>query len=195
MKTIKSFLLFSIIILISSCGPKVTTTNPAGTDLSNYKSFAYLPNTNAEVEGMSYNDENINRSIVEAVKTNLRQEGFEVDQNNPDLLVLLSTATDREVATTTDPVYATYPYTAGMTSVSPYYGTNYYSGYGGYNNVIGYDTDTYSYEEGTLVINLIDRQTKNTIWKGVASDAIYSQTSTSAIQDMVNDIFEEFPGN
>jgi hypothetical protein len=151
MKIIKTMLLFSIQILIFSCGPRVTTTNPTGTNLSNYNTFAYLPNTNAEVEGMSYNDENINRSIVEAVKTNLRQEGFEVDQNNPDLLVLLSTATDREVATTTDPVYATYPYTAGITSVSPYYGSNYYNGYGGYNNVVGYDTDTYSYKEGTLI--------------------------------------------
>ncbi len=195
MKTIKTILLFSILILIFSCGPRVTTTNPAGTNLSNYDTFAYLPNTNAEVEGMSYNDENINQGIVEAVRTNLRQEGFELERNNPDLLVLLSTATDREIATSTDPVYATYPYTAGITSVSPYYGSNYYYGYGGYNNVIGYDTDTYAYKEGTLVINLIDRQTKNTVWKGVATDAIYDQTSPDAIQKMVNDIFQEFPGN
>jgi hypothetical protein len=162
--------------------------------LSNYNTFAYLPNTNAEVEGDMYNDENINTGIVEAVKTNLTQNGFELERSNPDLLILLSTATDREVGTTTDPVYATYPYTTGVTTISPYYGSNYYYGYGGYNNVIGYDTDTYSYKEGTLVINLIDRKTKNTVWKGVATDAIYDQTSPGAIRQMVNDIFEKFPG-
>jgi hypothetical protein len=194
MKTIKTILLFSILILIFSCGPRVTTTNPEGTNLSNYNTFAYLPNTNAEVEGDMYNDENINTGIVEAVKTNLTQNGFELERSNPDLLILLSTATDREVGTTTDPVYATYPYTTGVTSISPYYGSNYYYGYGGYNNVIGYDTDTYSYKEGTLVINLIDRKTKSTVWKGVATDAIYDQTSPGAIRQMVNDIFEKFPG-
>jgi hypothetical protein len=30
-------------------------------------------------------------------------------------------------------------------------------------------------KEGTLVINLTDLQTKNTVWKGVASDTIYDQ--------------------
>lgn len=194
MKTIKNILLLSILVLLFSCGPRVRTVNPEATNLSNYDTFAYLPNTNAEVDGKSYNDESVNRAIVEAVRTNLRQEGFNIDQNNPDLLVLISTATDTEVATTTDPVYATYPYTGGVTTVSPYYDPYYYTGYGTFNNFVGYDMDTYAYKEGTLVINLIDRQTKNTVWKGVATDAIYDQTSPDAIQKMVDNIFAEFPG-
>lgn len=195
MKTIKTILIFSVLILVLSCGPRVRTVNPDATNLSNFETFAYLPNTNANVEGQSYNDENVNREIVEAVRTNLRQKGFEIERNNPDLLVLISTATDTEVATTTDPVYATYPYSAGVTTVSPYYNPYYYSGYGTFNNFRGYDLDTYAYKQGTLVIHLIDRQTKNTVWKGVAKDAIYDQTSPDAIQKMVNDIFQEFPGN
>lgn len=195
MKAIKSILLFSVLLLILSCGPRVRTVNPDATNLSNYETFAYLPNTNAEVEGKSYNNENVNRAIVEAVRTNLRQEGFELDRNNPDLLVLISTATDTEVATTTDPVYATYPYTTGVTTISPYYDPYYYHGYGTFNNVVGYDMDTYAYKEGTLVINLIDRQTKNTVWKGIATNNIYDQTSPDAIRRMVDDIFQEFPGN
>lgn len=194
MKTTKTIFLLSVLVSLFSCGPRVTTTNPAGTNLSNYKTFAYLPNSNAEVEGMSYNDENINKGIIDAVRTNLKRNGFELERNNPDLLVLISTATDREVSTTTDPVYATYPYSRGVTSVRPYYGSNYYYGYGGYNSVVGYDTDTYAYKEGTLVVNLIDRKTKNTVWKGVSTDAIYDQTSQDAIRKMVDDIFAKFPG-
>lgn len=195
MRTIKSILIISILLFVYSCGPMVNTVNPDATNVNNYDTFAYLPNTNAKVEGNSYNDESVNKAIVEAVRTNLRQEGFQLDRKSPDLLVLISTATDTEVATTTDPVYATYPYTAGVTTVSPYYDPYYYYGYGIYNNVLGYDLDTYAYKEGTLVINLIDRETKNTVWKGVAKNNIYDQSSQDAIQRMVNDIFQEFPEN
>ncbi len=194
MKAIKTILLLAVVMMIFGCGPRVRTVNPDTNNLSNYETFAYLPNTNAQVEGMSYNNENVNRSIVEAVRANLRQEGFELERNNPDLLVLISTATDREIATTTDPVYATYPYTGGIGTVSPFYEPYYYRGYGTFTNFAGYDIDTYAYKEGTLVVHLIDRKTKNTVWKGVATDAIYNQTSPDAIRSMVNDIFQEFPG-
>ena len=193
MKTLKILFIFSILIMVFGCGPRVKTVNPDATNLSNYETFAYLPNTNVEVEGKSYNDKGVNEAIVEAVRLNLRQEGFEIDRNNPDLLVLISTATDMEVAATTDPVYATYPYTAGVTTVSPFYDPYYYYGFNTFNNVVGYDLDTYAYKEGTLVIHLIDRQTRNTVWKGIATNNIYDQTSPNAIRRMVDDIFEKFP--
>ena len=192
MKALKTMLIFSILILLFSCGPRVRTVNPDSTNLSNYNSFAYLPNTNAEVE--RYNDENVNQAIVEAVRTNLMQEGFELDRDNPDLLVLINTATDMEVAATADPVYATYPYTAGLTTVAPYYDPYYYYGYGTFNNFVGYDLDTYDYKEGALVIHLIDRQTKKTVWKGIATNNVYDQSSSETVKRMVDDIFARFPG-
>ncbi|TDN83073.1 uncharacterized protein DUF4136 [Salegentibacter sp. 24] len=190
MKAIKTILFFSTLMLVFSCGPTVRTVNPEATNVNNYDTFAYLPNTNADLDEKEYNDETINKGIVEAVKNNLQQEGFELYRDNPDLLVLIRTARDTEIATTTDPVYATYPYTTGVTAINPYYNPYYYYGY---NDVVGYDLDTYAYKEGTLVINLIDRQTKNTVWKGVANNTIYDQTSSDAIERMINDIFESFP--
>ena len=194
MKSLKSILIFSLMMLVLSCGPRVTTVNPVSDDLSSYETFAYLPNSNAEVPQKNYNDENVNSMIVESVNRNMRNEGYSLDRDNPDLLVLISTKTELETERTTDPVYATYPYTAGVTSVSPYYGSYYYRGYntlGG--GVVGYDTDTYSYEEGTVVINLIDRETKETVWKGITSDPLYEQANTAAMRELVNQIFEEYP--
>ncbi|WP_373056004.1 DUF4136 domain-containing protein [Zunongwangia sp. H14] len=193
MKNFKTTLICAMLLLAFACGPRVRTVNPESSDLSSYETFAYLPNTNAEVPGKAYNDESVNQTIIEAINNNMQQEGYELERNEPDLLVLVSTKTDTEVETTTDPVYATYPYSAGMGSVSPYYNNYYYYGYNNYNGVVGYDTDTYSYKEGTLIINLVDRQTKNTVWKGIASDAVYDQTSRDAIRGMVDDIFEEYP--
>lgn len=193
MKNMKIILIVSLFALISACTPKVYTINPSGNDLSNYKSFAYLPNTNVEVVGKNYSDTLVNRAIVEAVKLNLIEEGMELDRDEPDLLVLISTSTNIEVETETEPIYATYPYQYRSTVVNPYYGPYYYRGYPSYSGVVGYNTSTYSYKEGTVVIDLIDRKTKKTVWKGIASDEIYSQANNAAIREMVDDIFDEFP--
>ena len=188
-----SIFLAGVFALLYSCATNVRTLNPSANDLSDYETFAYLPNTNVEVEGKNYTDTTVNRSIVEAVRINLQQEGYKLDRKNPDMLVLISTSTNVEVETDTDPVYAAYPYNYGVPTVSPYYDAYFYYDYPAYKQVIGYNTTTYTYEEGTLVIDLIDRKSHKTIWKGIASSDIYNQSSAAAIRGMVDDIFDEFP--
>lgn len=191
---IKNLLNVFLIMLFVSCGTSnVQTVKTTNKDLSIYDTFAYLPNTNVDVPGENYNDETVNERIVEAINQNMRQAGYVLDRENPDLLVLVKTKTDQEIATNTDPMYATYPYTYGAVGVSPFYDPYYYRGYGAFGNIVGYDTDTYQYTDGTLVIYLVDRETKNVVWKGIASDNIYDETTTDAIREMVNEIFEKYP--
>ena len=195
MRTIKTIILCTVFLVALSCGPRVQTIKPMNTDLSKYETFAYLPNSNAEVPGKNYNDEKVNSMIIETVNQNMREAGYRLDRENPDLLVLISTKTEIERETTADPVYAAYPYTAGL-GVSPFYSPYYYTGYSAFGGgIIGYDTDTYAYEEGTVVINLIDRETKETVWKGITSDALYDQPNAAAKRELVNRIFEEYPLN
>jgi len=193
MKSIKITILTLFAFAFVSCGPRVNTTKTSDVDLSNYDTFAYLPNANTKVDGKNYDDENINRVVVETVKSMMMKEGYSLNRDNPDLLVLISTKIDSETATETEAVYATYPYNRGINRVGPYYNNYYYSGYNTYSGVVGYDTDTYSYKEGTLIINLVDRKTKETVWKGIASDDIYNQTTDVEIRKMVDDIFKEYP--
>lgn len=193
MKKLNVIILLVLGAVLYSCGPRVATMKTTNKDLGRYNTFAYLPNSAIKMPSKSLDDESVNQAEIETVNMNLTQAGYELDRQNPDLLVLVSTKTDTEVATTTDPVYARYPYSPNMTTVSPFYDPYYYSNYTGYNNLVGYDVDTYKYKEGTVVINLVDRQTKETVWKGVASESIYSQASVQEIQDLVNAIFEEYP--
>ncbi len=195
MKFINSLFSSLLMLVLISCGPKVSTVKPMDRDLSKYDTFAYLPNTNEEVPERSYNDEEVNTFILESINKNLREEGYQLDREDPDLLVLVSTKIDTELAVDTDPIYTTYPYTAGIGTIPPYYEPYYYPGYNNYVNIVGYDTDTYAYEEGTLIVQLVDSDTKNTVWKGVATDPIFEENSLTAIQDMVDDIFEEYPLN
>jgi hypothetical protein len=188
------FSLFTAVLLLTACSPRVTTVNPAATDLSDYKTYAYLPNADIEMQDGNMDQKQVNQRIVDATKRQMDRKGFELDRDNPDLLLLISVKRDQEVAVDTDPVYATYPYaTYGVNTVSPYYNNYYYNDFYGYTDVVGYDTDTYQYTEGTLVINLIDRKTRETVWKGYTSDAIYSGGTTGEIVELVDDIFEEMP--
>lgn len=193
MKLKSTCLLFLALVFIACGGSNVQTVKTTDKDLSNYETFAYLPNSNVEVSGMDYNNEDINAFIIESINNNMQQQGYKLDRDNPDLLVLVSTSTDEEMARTTDPVYARYPYTAGVNRVQPFYSPYYYRGYNTFSSVVGYDTDTYQYTEGTLVINLVDRETKEVVWKGIASDNIYNQTNIQVIEEMVNEIFSNYP--
>lgn len=193
MKRISVLLLLLTMSVIISCGPRVSTAKTTNKDLSVYDTYAYLPNTDIEMPEASFDDQSVNEAVIETINHNLRQAGYSLDQENPDLLVLIRTETDTEVATTTNPVYAAYPYNTGIRTISPFYTPYYYSNYAGFNNIVGYDTDTYRYQEGTVVIHLVDRETRNTVWKGVASESIYDQSSIQAIQELVNAIFEEYP--
>lgn len=194
MKLKKTLAILFLTLTVVACGPRVTTSKTTSKDLGNYDTFAYLPNSSVQMPDKSYN-EDINSAIIEAVNNNMRQAGYTMDRDNPDLLVLVSTKTNLETETTTEPVYATYPYINGVATVSPFYNPYYYSGYANYTQVVGYDTDTYAYKEGTLIINLVDRKTKQTVWKGVSSKSVYDQTTTGAIEDLVNQIFQEYPMN
>ncbi len=192
MKNFKLLLLILLPVVAMSCGSAVKTVNPSNTDLSKYQTFAYLPNSNVEVEGKNYNNDKVNAMVVEAINENMREAGYTLERNNPDLLVLISTKTDMETRVDRDPIYATYPYGYGVNAIRPYYNQYYYYGYPAYTNILGYDTDTYSYKEGTTVINLVDRKTKQTVWKGITSQNIYEQ-ETAMVASMVNRIFEEYP--
>lgn len=194
MKTLKLILLSIYVLVFASCGPKVRTTNPGDTPVQKYKTFAFLPNTNSkESESASYDKGDINTLVLNAISENLEQEGYKLDRSQPDLLVLISTETDTKLATNKNALYATYPYTNGITDIAPYYEPYYYYNYADYSNIIGYNYNTYTYEKGTLVIRLVERQTKESVWKGVASKPIYNETEKRAISKMVDDIFKKFP--
>lgn len=193
MKKLKFYSLLLIAVVITSCGPAVTTTKSNNADLSSYSSFAYLPNADVNMPDRKKNDQ-VNSLIIESVNANMMKAGYQLDRENPDLLVLISTKVDKEIETDTDPVYATYGYYDRVNlRVSPYYNDFYYNNYVNYPRVVGYDTDTYTYKDGTLIIQLVDRKKNKTVWKGVSGTSVYDGTTTNAMTNLVNEIFEEYP--
>ena len=181
------------VLLMVSCGPMVDTTKVSDVNLSSYKTFAYLPNSSINDKDLGYDDKTVGSEVVANVNRNLKDAGFTLDRENPDLLVLISTKTDVDTETVQEPVYASYPYAGTPAVVNPYYDPFYYTYYDSYNGVVGYDTETYKVKEGTLMVDLVDRKTKKVIWRGTASDEIYQANNSEVIAGYVDDIFDELP--
>ncbi len=192
-KTHVFFLGVLISLTILSCGPAVQTVKMSGDDLSKYSTFAYLPNSNFDDKSIGYNDKTVGSQVIERVNSNLSKAGYTLDRENPDLLVLIRTKTNKETRTYKDPIYASYPYVDLTPAVSPYYDPFYFTNYYDYNQIIGYETDVYKYKEGTLIVDLVDRASKKVIWRGTATDQIYRNNNSQAISQYVDDIFDQFP--
>ncbi|MDN3593839.1 DUF4136 domain-containing protein [Zunongwangia endophytica] len=183
-----------IALLCYACGSQVKTVNPDEKNLDNYKSYAFLPNANLNA---SSEQQDVSKVVVETVNANMERAGYTLDSENPDLLVLISSKNPVEPTAQQNPSlqqdYAAYPYTDGVGTVSPAYGNYYYGGFGNFGRITGYDTDSYEYEAGAVIIDLVDRKTKETVWKGKTSKNLVDQADLEAQEEMVNLVFSEFP--
>ena len=193
MKLFKSILIILITASLYSCGPAVATVKTTDDNLNSYRSFSYLPNAALQMPNKS-TSEGVNSIIIQSVNDNMIDAGYKLDRDNPDLLVLVSTKVNEETEVEKDPIYASYGYynRPGI-RVNSYYNNYYYYGYTKYPTVVGYDTDTYNYKEGTLVIYLVDKETNETVWKGASSTSIYDSGNIEAMTQLVNAIFKEYP--
>jgi len=193
MKILKYAAALVLFVSFTACGPAVSTTEQEGVDLSKFHTFAYLPNTGIEVPKKNETDEDVDELVIKTINANLQDAGYTINRNNPDLLVLVSTKIDFDSDTAPDAKYASYPYTAEATGVSTYYGDYFYVGYADFGSIAGYNTDSYSYKEGTVVVDIIDRKTKESVWKGASSESLYDETQADAIANLVNEIFKKYP--
>lgn len=144
------------------------------TNLSNYRSFAWMPSGKNQAEDKSMNmiaDAKIKDAATEA----LTAKGLKLQQDNPDLIVSYSTQIGRGTRTNYYPTYGGY-YGMGFGGYYPGFGWG--GGWGGWYRPNYYyfgDPFMYSggvsaykehYKEGTIIIDLIDRRSKQVVWRG-----------------------------
>jgi hypothetical protein len=142
------------------------------TNLSNYRTFAWMPAENSGDSKM--NNDLADAKIKDAATNTLVAKGLQLSRRNPDLVVTYSRTVERGSRTN----YYSPDY-------SPYYG-GFYPGWGGYGYGWGwgyrpyyyaygapfayYGGLTYAekehYKEGTIIIDLIDTRTRRIVWRG-----------------------------
>jgi hypothetical protein len=172
----KCLVVLFVFATLVGCSPQISVYSDIDPDydLWTYKTFDWGRKVNIE-EGknpLHYNELNDKR-IKAAVQHELNVRGFELSSSNPDLIFHYHIIIDDQSVVTTEPFGYRYgPYWTRM------------------------HTDIYSYREGTLILDLMDRKTNNLVWRGWAKSAIDNidpEKVDELIKEAVGKIFKKFP--
>lgn len=174
-------IIFTLTMLFGVCSIFAQTitvsSDRADVDFSGYQTFDWATQVDSQLDSGYYflNDLILKAQVREAVRNELMGLGYELTDNNPDLIVNFRVF-DKPVI---------------LTSMSDY-GNNYW-GSSEYNNLRN-KTD-YEVEAGTLLISLIDRETGTLVWNGFASGLIDNDQfikDEGKVIEAVSMIFEEY---
>ena len=126
--------------------------------------------------------------IHEAVDTELAARGFRKVSSDPDFLVAYHVSLDKRRSVQTLNSY--YGYGPGW---GYGYGASYRPGYW----AGAPETYVYEYEEGTLILDIVNPENKELIWRGSAQDEVHFKSTPEKDQTQLNEavhkILEKFP--
>jgi hypothetical protein len=164
----QSFIFFTLIVCGINCGSSVRVQFDyiEDHDFKQYKTFDFI----SQPADLQVHDKPVRR-VKNAVIKQLESNGFEMRFTQPDFLIAIQTSVNSKV----DIIGWGYSY-------APY--DVYHGGYG-YWGVPS--MNMYRYEEGTLVIDIIDPRTMTLIWRGVAQRALPQKSDADRIQQIVDE--------
>ena len=128
-------------------------------DFNKYSTFAWIPQKTGSTSGNARDamarNQLLDKRILSITNEQLQAKGLRIDTEDPDLLLAYHTGL-QDVTSVTD------------------WGYGYPRGYGawGYRGI-----DVSQYTEGTLVLDFIDGETKQLVWRSAASGAIDKNAS------------------
>jgi hypothetical protein len=162
------------------CSSSITINHDFDPDanFAAFKTYAWIAQP-ATVMGDAQAAQQVNtlldKRIKSAVDAQLAKEGLSVDVDNPDLLLAYHTGVQNKVDVT-DWGY----------SYSPYY--------------YGYprrDITVYQYQQGTLIVDIIQTSDKELVWRGSAqatlSDNPTPEKTERRINEAIGKMFQRYP--
>lgn len=181
-------------LLITSCSVEnqVYTDKAMNADLSAYETYAWLPMSDTLKSEMSiYDNDIINNKLMSEVDMQLQERDYDWSPGDPDLLVNIHTMYDQETEVYQEPVYGSYDYyyPAVVYGTYPYY----YSGYNTVRYLEGYDIETVEYVEGTIIIDIIEAESRKILWRGWSQRTVNEDDYVYDLKEDVRDIFDKYP--
>jgi hypothetical protein len=145
-------------------------------DFMAYKTFGWVEADAAAPVDADASSGLLDKRIRSAIATELGARGMTEKAGDPDLLVVFHLGSKDKIQVTD----WGYRY------------SSYYWGYGGRN------IDVYSYTEGQLIIDLVDAQRKELVWRGSGTKVISNSKKSpeqlqAAINEAVNKIMQSYP--
>jgi hypothetical protein len=163
-------------LLLLACSPTIATytDHDPAYEVSGFTTFDWSDKTDVEAgkNPLFYNELNDKR-IKDAVEKELTRRGYIRSENHPDRLLHYHIVVDDESVLAPEP----YGYFYG-----PYW--------------MRARMHVYTYREGTLIIDMMDSQTKDLVWRSWAT-ATLDMISENKVDDVINravgKMFKGFP--
>lgn len=161
-------------------GSKIDST----TDFSTLKTFGWLHDVDKEAEDVRLNDPQVRQTVRTAIEQSLSAKGYErVDRQQANFLVAWFGAIEKKIKKENiDHFYAPYGY--GTLYRDPVLNTE-------------SPRKIQEYEEGTIIIDIVDPQNRRLIWRGSGSGRIAEdqpeQTALRNLNRSVKKILDPFP--
>jgi len=153
------------------------------TDFDKNANFAAIKTFAVKI-GTSWNNPISEKRVTDEITQTLTEKGWTKADANPDALVLLHGATEKQKSLNTF-------YSGG----GGYGGYGYRGGWGGMGGMGTATTTTTEYMVGTLVVDIFDAKTKQLIFRGTASDELSDKTEKNIkkLDKASNKMFKDFP--
>jgi Domain of unknown function (DUF4136) len=180
--TIKNFLLLVTTGFFISCSPglRVSSGYDKSADFSAYRTFS-LNNLKTSDNVNAQNTQRITNSI----KTEMISKGFTENNSNPDLMINVAMVVKNRQSTSSPSYFKGFD---GSIQTQVYWGQN--------GKASGQATAKASkYKDGSLVIDVVDADTKKSVWHGAANAEIGKapENPDAAISSAVTKIMASFP--
>ncbi|QHJ07865.1 DUF4136 domain-containing protein [Hymenobacter busanensis] len=185
---------FCLAVLLGSCSPAVNVEQRSGVDFSQYRTFA-IAETEVKTQGTTrpvLTSSITDATIAQAIESEMAKRGITRTEGQPDFFVsthLYVEDAERVVANPTGPSQlVTYPYLVryrgALIPVNySYWYTPAYSG-----------SHTETYQEGTMVLDIIDAKTNNLVWRGTIIDPLNDPSRLGKqFAEAARDILDKFP--
>jgi len=171
--------------LIGCSSIKYSTDFDPTQDFSTYKTYRFANPSEVDPEDLLTQYPLIKKRVIAAIEEDFEAKGFQkATEGEPDFVVLLAAGSKERMQVTN----------TGGYGYGGWYGG--YRGYGGY----GYGGSTYVsyYEEGTLIIDIVDWEEKELSFRGAATGTLSKSDKTpeesqADIDDLVTNILAKFP--
>lgn len=167
------------ITLLASCSSiSVNTDFDPSADFSKFKTYTWIEkpvNVSGNAQQAQVHSGLLGKRIMNAVDGQMVQKGFTKVEDNPDIFVVYHTGVQDKVQVT-DWGYG-------------------YGPYGGWYG--GGGVDVYQYQEGTLIVDLVDAATKQLVWRGTAQAVLGGNKSPEQQQQILDNVagrmFQKYP--
>mgnify|MGYP000367810285 CR=1 FL=1 len=183
--------IFFVLFLVSGCST-IKVKNDFNPDVSftELKSYEWMVETPKRTGDPRIDDNSLLQNRVkQAVESSLALKGYsKVNTGKPDFWVSYHATLDKRTRIDEINTYNQY---------SPGWGWRYGRGGSAYGGQYINERSSYTYDEGTLIVDIINPENRELIWRGSATDTVNFSHSPEEKEQKINEavekLLEQFP--